>query len=333
MPDDHYTHGHEAPVLRSHAWRTAANSAAYLLPHLAPGLSVLDVGSGPGTITRDLARLVAPGRVVGVDRDPGVVALAGAAAAVSGDDAVASTGDDAAPSVAFQVADAYELPFDDGEFDIVHAHQVLQHLSDPVAALGEMARVTRPGGLVAARDSDYGALTWYPPSRGLDLWRTIYTAVARANDAEPDAGRHLLAWAHAAGFFDVTPSSSTWCFATPADRAWWGELWAQRTTTTAYGRQAVALGLTDEAGLATIADAWANWAADEDGWITIVAGEILVRVPEAPFRGGQHPDQKWWARRDEALTGVGAGGPGLPKGPRPGSSDTIAGAPGPVTGE
>jgi SAM-dependent methyltransferase len=307
-------------------WRTAANSAAYLLPHLASGLSLLDVGAGPGTITRDLARLVAPGRVVGIDRDPGVVALAGAAAAVSSDDAVPSSAGDAVPPVEFQVADVYELPFDDGEFDIVHAHQVLQHLSDPVAALGEMARVTRPGGLVAARDSDYGALTWYPPSRGLDLWRTVYRAVARANDAEPDAGRHLLAWAHAAGFADVTPSCSAWCFATRADRAWWGELWAQRTTETAYGRQALALGLTDEAGLAAIAEAWMNWADDEDGWIAIVGGEILVRVPEAPLRGGHDPSQRWWARRDEALTGVGAGGPSLTAGPGSGAPDAIAGA-------
>ena len=57
-----YTHGHAESVLRSHRTRTAANSAAYLLPHLAPGQRLLDVGSGPGTITADLATLVAPGR-------------------------------------------------------------------------------------------------------------------------------------------------------------------------------------------------------------------------------------------------------------------------------
>src|SRR6188472_2086916 len=64
---DTYTHGHHESVLRSHEWRTAENSAAYLLPHLQPGMDLLDVGCGPGTITLDLARLVAPGHVVGVD--------------------------------------------------------------------------------------------------------------------------------------------------------------------------------------------------------------------------------------------------------------------------
>src|SRR5690606_33807663 len=77
MPDA-YTHGHHESVLRSHRWRTAENSAAYLLPHLAPGTSVLDVGSGPGTITADLAARVAPGRVVGVDASADVVSDADA---------------------------------------------------------------------------------------------------------------------------------------------------------------------------------------------------------------------------------------------------------------
>jgi ubiquinone/menaquinone biosynthesis C-methylase UbiE len=70
---DTYTHGHHESVLRSHRWRTAENSAGYLLPFLAPGIRLLDVGCGPGTITLDLAARVAPGLTVGVDRDAGVV--------------------------------------------------------------------------------------------------------------------------------------------------------------------------------------------------------------------------------------------------------------------
>ena len=68
-----YTHGHDPSVLRVHRWRTAANSAAYLLAKLQPGDSILDVGCGPGTITVDLARMVVPGRVVGVDAEPEVL--------------------------------------------------------------------------------------------------------------------------------------------------------------------------------------------------------------------------------------------------------------------
>jgi len=63
---DTYTHGHADPVLQSHRWRTVENSAGYLAPALRPGMDVLDVGCGPGTITVDLAARVAPGRVVGL---------------------------------------------------------------------------------------------------------------------------------------------------------------------------------------------------------------------------------------------------------------------------
>src|SRR3954462_6293202 len=84
MAEHRYTHGHHASVLRSHRWRTAANSAAYLLPELRPGLSLLAVGCGPGTLTVDLARSLAPGPVLGVDLSVDVVAQATAHAADEG---------------------------------------------------------------------------------------------------------------------------------------------------------------------------------------------------------------------------------------------------------
>ena len=260
-----YTHGHHESVLRSHRWRTAANSAAYLLPHLRAGQDLLDVGCGPGTITVDLARVVAPGRVVGVDRAEAPLGTARTGAAEAGLD------------VTFEVGDAYRLAFGDDSFDVVHAHQLLQHLADPVAALAEMRRVCRPDGAVAARDSDYAAMTWYPADPLLDRWLAVYQAVARANGGEPDAGRRLLAWGRAAGFAEVVASASTWCFATPDDRAWWGGLWADRVTASAFGEQAVERGVSDPDELERIASAWRRWADASDGWFAVLHGEILCR--------------------------------------------------------
>ncbi|MEJ7748226.1 MAG: methyltransferase domain-containing protein [Candidatus Limnocylindrales bacterium] len=263
-----YTHGHHESVLRSHRWRTAENSAAYLLPHLAPGMSILDVGCGPGTITRDLASLVAPGRVLGIDAAPEPLTAARSDAAAAGID-----------NVEFALGDTYSLPGDDGTFDVVHAHQVLQHLADPIAALREMARVCRAGGLIAVRESDYGAMTWFPDDPLLDRWLTVYHEVARANGAEPDAGRRLLSWAHAAGLIDVTASASTWCFATPGDRHWWGGLWAERVTGSALAEQAVAKDVATSGLLAEIATAWRRWADHPDGWFAVTSAEILCRAP------------------------------------------------------
>jgi len=263
VPDDTYTHGHHESVLRSHTWRTAENSAAHLLPHLRAGQSLLDVGCGPGTITADLAERVAPGAVVGIDRSAEVIATAEGRAGREG--------------LRFEVGDVYDLAFDDGAFDVVHAHQVLQHLSDPMAALGEMRRVCRPGGLVAVRDSDYGAFTWAPLDPDLDRWLDAYRRLARGNGAEPDAGRHLKRWALAAGFAEVTASASVWCFTEPADRAWWGGLWADRVVGSDLARQAVDGGFATTADLESFASAFRRWADADDGWFAVLHGEVLAR--------------------------------------------------------
>ena len=262
---DVYSHGHHESVLRSHTWRTAANSAAYLLDSLRPGMTLLDVGCGPGTITVDLAEAVAPGRVVGVDREEGIVEQAAALAAERG-----------IGNATFTVGDVYSLDFPDASFDVVAAHQVLQHLTDPVAALVEMRRVTVPGGVVAARDSDYATFTWAPRDERLDAWLDLYHRLTRRNGAEADAGRFLMGWARQAGFDDVITSSSTWTFATPEERAWWGGLWAERIERSAFAEQVLEYGLASEADLAGYATAWREWAAQPDGWFALIHGEILA---------------------------------------------------------
>ncbi len=266
MPEERYTHGHHESVLRSHRWRNVDNSASYLLPTLRPGMSLLDVGCGPGTITVDLARRVSPGPVVGVDASSQVIGEATAEAAAAGVD------------VRFEVADIYRLPFEDDRFDVVHAHQVLQHLRDPVAALVEMGRVCAPGGTVAARDSDYPTMTFFPGDDDLSRAIAAYGALTRINGANWDAGRLLLHWAHAAGFTSVVASASAWCFATPEERAWWGGLWADRFTHSSLADQLVAHGLAGSDELERFAAGWRRWAASADGWFAVLHGEIRCRA-------------------------------------------------------
>ena len=266
MSPERYTHGHHESVLRSHIWRTALNSAAYLLPELRPGMSLLDVGAGPGTITVDLAELVAPGRVVGVDASEQVVAQARAHAAERG-----------VTHVEFQVADASALPYADGEFDVVHAHQVLQHLARPVEALAEFRRVAATGGIVAARDADYAGVVLHPLTLGLESWGTLYQRVHRSNGGEPDAGRRLKQWARAAGFTEVTSTASVWCFSDDGERTWWGGMWRDRVLASAFADDALGQGFATRAELQAISTAWAHWAEDPDGWMVFPHGEILAR--------------------------------------------------------
>ena len=262
-----YTHGHGAAVLSAHSRRGAEDSAAYLLPHLNAGMDLLDVGCGPATITADLAERVAPARVVGLDAASGALEAARATLAER----------DLPAGVELTDGDIMSLPFDDGTFDVAHAHQVIKNLSDPVDDLAEMRRVTSHRGIVAVRDAVYSAMTWYPEFEGMELWRSVYMATARANGGEPDAGGRLLAWAHRAGFTEVTASASTWCYATPADRAWQSETWAQRCLTS-FGPQAVELGLARRADLEMMAQAWRQWGGSQDAWFVVVHGEVIARA-------------------------------------------------------
>jgi SAM-dependent methyltransferase len=264
MPNHRYLHGHHEAVLRSHRQRTVENSAAYLIPRLGPHSRVLDVGCGPGTITVGLAARVAEGAVIGIDAEAEIVA-----------EARLAPGAHDLANLSFEVGDVYGLSFDDGRFDVVHAHQVLQHLSDPVAALIELRRVCRPDGLVACRDADYGAMFWFPASDGLTEWQTLYREVARSAGGEPDAGRHLSSWTHEAGFSRVEMSASMWCFATTEERRWWGELWAERLTRSRFAEQAIGRHLATATDLERLAEGWRTWMAEDEVCFFVPHAEVL----------------------------------------------------------
>jgi SAM-dependent methyltransferase len=260
-----YTHSHHPVVLAAHARRNAEEAAAFLLPHLEPPMAVLDLGCGPGTITVGLARYVAPGRVVGVDAAPAALEYARTYAA-----------EQHMESVEFVESDVYALPFADGAFDVVYAHQLMQHLADPVAALIEAKRVLRPGGYIAVRDADYGTMTHHPHDARLDRWLETYCALARHNGGEPDAGRQLLAWVGEAGFEHLHATTSSWVFATPDERRWWADLWAGRVDVPAVGGRAVDLGIATADEIVAIKTAFHDWAARPDGWFAFIHGEVLA---------------------------------------------------------
>ncbi len=114
---------------------------------LAPGQHVLDVGCGTGEDAIALAGLTGPtGRVCGVDPNPDMLAAATARATA------------AQAAVTFVRGEAHALPFPDASFDRTRADRVFQHLADPVAALADMIRVTRPGGWISLLDVDWGSV-------------------------------------------------------------------------------------------------------------------------------------------------------------------------------
>lgn len=261
-----YTHGYHESVLRSLGDALRKTPPATCCPTWCRGCRCSTSVAAP-TITVDLAARVVPGSVTGVEPTDDALSLARAEAQLH-----------RLSNISFTTSDVHKLDFPDDAFDVVHAHQVLQHVADPVRALQEMRRVCTPGGIVAARDADYSGFIWFPKLPALDRWLDLYERAARANGGEPDAGRRLLSWARAAGFDDVTPTASVWCFATASAREWWGLVWADRILQSDLAHQLVDSGLATAAQLEEISTAWREWAAAPDGWLAIPHGEILCRA-------------------------------------------------------
>lgn len=171
--------------------RSAEKNAAHLLGMLRPGMSLLDLGCGPGSITTGLAEAVAPGRVVALDSDQGQLDMA--------DDQAAMTGLD---NIESRRADALDLPFGSGEFDAVHCHGFLMHSPDVRGQLGEIRRVLRSGGILSAREMDVTPSFISPAAHGPEIFGML-AEVVRRSGGDPLRGRHLKSLLAAAGLEDV----------------------------------------------------------------------------------------------------------------------------------
>ena len=262
-----YSHGHHKSVVEDHARRTAKDSAAYLIPHIKRTDHILDVGCGPGTITADLAALAPQGRVIGIDAVESVVQQATEHAASR-----------TLNNVTFRKVDANVLLFDDDTFDIVHCHQVLQHVKNPVEILKEMRRVAKPGGLVAAREADYITFAWYPEPPEISRWMELYQSVARANGGEPNAGRYCHVWAREAGFeLDAIDASwDVWRYS-GVRALQFGKSWAGRILQQGFLTTAEREGFATKREIERISEAWRVWGEHEQAFIAIPHGEILCR--------------------------------------------------------
>jgi SAM-dependent methyltransferase len=128
-------------------------------------------------------------------------------------------------NIDFREADGYKLPFADGCFDVTHCHQVLCHLKSPWDILREMFRVTKPGGLVAAREGDYETECLWPEMPGLVKFHGLIVRFMKAAGGSPTAGRRLLSWALMAGAQRDQTSASfgTWGYFEPGEKQIWGE--------------------------------------------------------------------------------------------------------------
>ncbi|KAI3316643.1 S-adenosyl-L-methionine-dependent methyltransferase [Xylariaceae sp. AK1471] len=255
--------------------RTASNSAAFLLPTIKqlrernPQLKLLDVGAGVGSMSVEFAQLVgANGHVTAVDINPVVIPRGQSLAEQRG-----------VTNISFETASGHKLPFDDGTFDIAHCHQVLTHNKELWVVLREMLRVTKPGGVVAAREGDLETEVIWPPLPGLlKFHHDFEIKLITDRGGCRDAGRQLLSWALRAGAkrSQITTSFSTWSYTEPEDRT----LWASGMIGVALGpnlREINVKAGISEAEMDEMRDAWAEWMKLDDAVLALLYGEVIIR--------------------------------------------------------
>jgi ubiquinone/menaquinone biosynthesis C-methylase UbiE len=266
-----YAHGHSSETISAHSQRTAQDFAKFLLPHLTPGRSLLDIGCGPGSITYGLSKLLSPGRVIGVDQSPSVISIA--------NDTFGSKAKNEDLNLSFQVGDIFKLPFEDNTFDIIFAHQVIIHLpADMVKdAFIEMKRVVKLGGLVAIRDAkpDNGGHQIYPFHPLMAKTIDIILARARSTGSGKEAGGTFMGIGKEVGFTKVEREFSLDVYDSEEKRRFWGGQWAKRCQEEAFKEFALRERMLDVGELDGMGRVWEEWVENEDGWATMLEIEHL----------------------------------------------------------
>ena len=196
-----YTPGHSQNATDFMSKRSIQSHGQFFLSYLTPGVSVLDCGCGPGSITLSIASLVDPGKVVGVDFGSSQIERATASASSAGIN-----------NAQFRVGDCYSLPFDEGSFDRAFSHALMEHLSDPVRAMKELHRVLKPDGVIGVCSPDWGGFILAPPSPALTEAVEAYTTLQSRNGGDVQVGRRLGTYLEAAGFKDVRMSARYECY-------------------------------------------------------------------------------------------------------------------------
>lgn len=246
--------GYDAEEVQAgYAGRQADVVADFLLPHLSPGMSLLDCGCGPGSVTIGLAEAISPGRAVGIDLEPSMIEQAEALARES-----------QVGGVEFRVADIYDLPFEDGQFDVVFSSAVLEHLPDPVGALRSIRRVLKSGGLAAIIRTDWGQPFIVPEDESMSRFLELFEGGFKRYGGSLNRGRYLMTDMKAAGYeivefaarFGNSIDSESVQSMVEGYISWMENL--------PLFKESVQLGLTTEAELESIKNGMREWCRDPD---------------------------------------------------------------------
>lgn len=271
---NHYLTGQHKEATQHHAWRNAENSAAHLFPHLrtlTQPIKLLDAACGSGTITASLATyLPANSSITALDQSDEILVKASSFASEKG-----------IRNISFQKGDVFNLPFEDGEFDVVHVSMLLAHLSEPQKAIKELLRVTKKNsGVLSLREPDMKVWSYYPSHPAIAKTQETLCKVFAGNGSCAEAAQRLLSWTMGCGAGikreQIKCSASAWCFSTKEEREVWGGTMVDRCARGDMKDMALREGWATEEEFEDMVSAWKEWIECEEGWFATLNGEVLV---------------------------------------------------------
>ncbi|KAH3675494.1 hypothetical protein WICMUC_002685 [Wickerhamomyces mucosus] len=251
----YYANGFDESISQTHSWRTAENCAEYMLKYVKHNYKILDVGSGPGTITKSFAKYIPDGYIIGIEPTAELIEEA-------------SKDPNLPYNVRFEKASVFNLPYSDNSFDIVHAHQVIVHLSDPLKALNEMTRVLKPGGLLCIKDAEMDSTTVFPKKFEpqllyfMNLMRSKFTSSVGASRQKSLILQTSL-------LDIVRHTASSWCISEDKERLLFANMFIKRLEASKVNY----ISFTRE----KITQAWIDWSQDESAVFFILNGEIIAK--------------------------------------------------------
>ena len=264
-----YTMGFSEEMLESLRRFTAETHAGHLLPHLRPGLRVLDFGCGPGTISVGLAKAVHPGEFHGVDMEESQIDQAREIARFRRQD-----------KAVFHVGDVTALEFEDGFFDVAHCHNLLMHVPDTHAVLTEVKRVLKPGGLIACREMICESSFTQPDFGVIGKSWDMFQDLLQADDGHPQMGRELKGQILAAGFENVRSANSFDIYSAPADVAFIHSFAKQWFLAPEIVEAAIKYGAATPELCAEMGAAYDRWKDHPGAMCALAFGEAIANRPQ-----------------------------------------------------
>lgn len=259
-----YIHDYKSAHARYIAERTAAAEAAFFLPYLRSGMTLLDCGCGVGTITIGLVEAVAPTKVVGIDIAESQI-----------DTARSNAADRGISNLSFETENVYQLSYADNLFDAVFSNSLMEHLNDPVKAAKEMYRVLKPEGIVGIRSSDIAGALLSPSDPLLDKALDLYVKFRLHNGGKPYIARRQRAILREAGFKKTKATVSVLCWGTTEDTTSFVEVLVEEFAGPKIMEQLTQLGWTDKSHFEKTAEALIKWSEHADSFFALLFCEAV----------------------------------------------------------